>query len=65
MLRRTCDALTAGLRRATDALRAVLERTRGDVTTALVVARIQDAIGGKSAGDAEGGGGIVPGSTGV
>ncbi len=29
------DAITGGLRRTTDALRAVLERTRGDVTTAL------------------------------
>ncbi len=29
------EALTGGLRRTTDALRSVLERTRGDVTTAL------------------------------
>lgn len=29
------DALTGGLRRTTDALRGVLERTRGDVTAAL------------------------------
>ena len=35
------DALTGGLRRTTDALRAVLERTRGDVTTAIVAARLQ------------------------
>lgn len=28
------DAITGGLRRSTDALRAVLERTRGDLTTA-------------------------------
>jgi translin len=42
------EALTGGLRRATDALRAVLERTRGDVTNALVMARMQNAIeGGK------------------
>ncbi len=40
------DALTGGLRRATDALRAVLERTRGDVTNALVVARFQAAVDG-------------------
>jgi translin len=39
------DALTGGLRRTTDALRAVIERTRGDVTNALVIARLQDAIG--------------------
>ena len=38
------DALTGGLRRSTDALRAVLERTRGDVTTAIVAARLQAAI---------------------
>lgn len=38
------DALTGGLRRSTDALRAVLERTRGDVTTAIVAARLQDAV---------------------
>jgi translin len=30
------DALTGGLRRTTDALRAVVERTRGDVTLAAV-----------------------------
>jgi translin len=29
------DALTGGLRRTTDALRAVLERTRGDMTAAI------------------------------
>jgi translin len=39
------DALTGGLRRSTDALRAVLERTRGDLTTALVISRMQRAIG--------------------
>jgi translin len=38
------DALTGGLRRTTDALRAVLERTRGDVTTALVAARLRAAV---------------------
>jgi translin len=38
------DALTGGLRRTTDALRAVLERTRGDVTTAIVAARLQAAV---------------------
>jgi translin len=30
------DALTGGLRRTTDALRAVVERTRGDVTLAAI-----------------------------
>jgi translin len=38
------DALTGGLRRTTDALRAVLERTRGDVTTAIVATRLQAAV---------------------
>ena len=38
------DALTGGLRRATDALRAVLERTRGDITNAVVLARFDAAI---------------------
>ena len=33
------DGVTGGLRRTTDALRAVLERTRGDLTTAMVAAR--------------------------
>ncbi|MFN8015963.1 MAG: haloacid dehalogenase [Acidimicrobiia bacterium] len=33
------DAITHGLRRTTDAFRAVLERTRGDVTTAIVFLR--------------------------
>ena len=29
------DAITRGLRRTTDSMRGVLERTRGDLTTAL------------------------------
>jgi translin len=33
------EAITHGLRRSTDVLRAVLERTRGDLTTAQVLAR--------------------------
>jgi translin len=37
------DALTGGLRRATDSLRAVLERTRGDITNAVVLARFDAA----------------------
>jgi translin len=35
------DALTGGLRRALDALRAVIERTRGDVTAAAVQQRLE------------------------
>jgi translin len=38
------DGVTGGLRRTTDALRAVLERTRGDLTTAVVANRLQGAI---------------------
>ena len=38
------DALTNGLRRTLDALRAVLERSRGDVTATVVQARLQRAI---------------------
>jgi len=38
------DGVTGGLRRTTDGLRAVLERTRGDLTTAMVAARLQGAI---------------------
>lgn len=47
------EALTGGLRRATDALRGVLERTRGDVTNALVMARMQAAIEGEQRGRPE------------
>ena len=38
------DAITGGLRRTTDALRAVLERTRGDVTITLNQRRLEQAI---------------------
>jgi translin len=38
------DAITGGLRRNTDALRAVLERTRSDLVTFIVALRIQDAL---------------------
>ena len=41
------DAITGGLRRTTDALRAVLERTRGDLATTLLQARLQAAIEGR------------------
>jgi translin len=40
------DAVTGGLRRTTDALRAVLERTRGDLTNALVQERVRRAVEG-------------------
>lgn len=38
------DAVTGGLRRTTDALRAVLERTRSDLTTTVLHARLQARI---------------------
>ena len=38
------DALTGGLRRTTDALRAVLERSRADVTTTVMQACLQAAL---------------------
>lgn len=38
------DAVTGGLRRTTDALRAVLERTRGDVTLALQQETLRRAL---------------------
>ena len=38
------DALTGGLRRTTDALRAVLERSRADVTTTVMQARLRAAL---------------------
>jgi translin len=57
------DALTGGLRRVTDSLRAVLERTRSDLTLTLLQARLHDALaagggagGGAGAGGEEGGG---------
>ena len=40
------DAVTGGLRRTTDALRAVLERSRSDLTTTILQARLQAAIEG-------------------
>lgn len=38
------DAITGGLRRTTDALRAVLERTRGDLTLTLSQRRLEEAL---------------------
>ena len=43
------DAVSGGLRRTTDALRAVLERTRGDLTTTFLQARLQTALDQASA----------------
>lgn len=38
------EGVTAGLRRSTDVARSIIERTRGDFTTALLQARLQDAL---------------------
>ncbi len=38
------EAITGGLRRTTDAFRAVLERTRSDYTTAVLQVQLRDAI---------------------
>ena len=38
------DAITGGLRRTTDLVRGVTERTRGDLTTSLRQARLQEAL---------------------
>jgi translin len=39
------DALTGGLRRTTDAVRGILEKTRGDLTTSLRQDQLREAIG--------------------
>lgn len=44
------DAITGGLRRTTDALRAVLERTRSDLTLTLVQSRLQRALEDRGGG---------------
>ena len=44
------DGVTGGLRRTTDALRAVLERTRADLTTTVVATRLQASIEAARAG---------------
>lgn len=38
------DSITGGLRRRTDTVRAVLERTRGDITTSLRQAELEEAL---------------------
>lgn len=38
------DGITGGLRRATDVARSIIERTRGDVTTALLQDRLRAAL---------------------
>ena len=43
------DALTSGLRRTTDQLRGVLERTRGDLTMTLSQRRLERLLRGRAA----------------
>ncbi len=38
------DAITAGLRRTTDATRGILEKTRGDLTSAVIQAQLQRSM---------------------
>jgi translin len=38
------DAVTGGLRRTLDALRAVIERTRSDITIAVLQNRLQESL---------------------
>lgn len=38
------DGVTAGLRRSTDVARSIIERTRGDLTSALIQGRLRDAL---------------------
>jgi translin len=49
------DAVTGGLRRTADSLRAVLERTRSDVTTTLLQVRLQYALERRAAAEGDGG----------
>jgi translin len=49
------DAVTGGLRRTADSLRAVLERTRSDVTTTLLQVRLQYALERRAAEEGTGG----------
>ena len=38
------DAVTGSLRRSTDAVRGILEKTRGDLTAAVAQARLEEAL---------------------
>jgi translin len=52
------DALTGNLRRSTDAARAIMERTRGDLSVSIVQRSLRDAIErhARDLGEARGGG---------
>jgi len=57
------DAVTGGLRRTLDALRAVLERSRGDLTTTVLQTRLQVAL--EHAARREGADGPTPADSGT
>ena len=44
------DAITAGLRRTSDAIRGIIERTRGDLTVTIIQSKLQRALEGREAG---------------
>lgn len=46
------EAVTSGLRRTCDAMRGILERTRGDFTMAFVQRRLEDRLGALDSRDA-------------
>ncbi|MDX1934053.1 MAG: hypothetical protein SFU56_15740 [Capsulimonadales bacterium] len=50
------DAVTSGLRRTCDALRAVVERTRGDVTLTVLQTRVLNALTARAVPDPPAGG---------
>lgn len=53
------DAVTGGLRRSADSLRAVLERTRSDLTTTLLQFRLQAALERRAPGEDGGAGALA------
>lgn len=57
------DAVTGGLRRTADALRAVLERTRSDVTTTVMQLRLRSSLERAAGAGGPAGVGGPPGGT--
>lgn len=54
------DAVTGGLRRSADSLRAVLERTRSDVATTVMQLRLRAALEAAAGGAGDGSGRAAP-----
>ena len=44
------DGMTGGLRRTTDVARALIERSRSDLTSTVVQERVRSALGGPGGG---------------